>query len=130
MARYRIRTLLCCFVLYPTGAIAENATTDNDVRCLMIGLQLAQSDNQAARASGFASAMYYMGRLDGHDPRLDIEKALMGEIVKYSKEPSEQRRAIAVACGKQLQERGAAMSVIGNHIAERGKKMMQLENSR
>jgi hypothetical protein len=96
----------------------------------MIGLQLAQSDNQAARASGLATAMYYMGRLDGHDPGLDMEKALMGEIVKYSKEPPEQRRAIAVACGKQLQARGAALSVIGNHLTERGKKMMQLENSR
>jgi hypothetical protein len=130
MMKCGIGVLFCCLAMYVTAARADDAATESDVRCMLLGFGLLESENPVVHQSGLAAAMYFIGRLDGRDPKLDLETAAMAEIVKTSKESSEQHRATAVSCGKLLQDRGAAITAVGKHIVERGKRMMQMENSR
>jgi hypothetical protein len=63
---------------------------------------------------------YYMGRLDGRAPKLDLENMLIEEIKKMT---SADYAAEAERCGASLKTRGQQVTQIGKNLMERGNKM-------
>ena len=63
--------------------------------------------------------LYYIGRLDGRRPQLDIEHLLIEETRKMADADyaSEEKR-----CGTRLAEKGQQITEIGKHLVESGKK--------
>jgi hypothetical protein len=127
-------TLICLFSLVCVNAHAADANfdeaTEKDLRCMLVSMQMSNSPVELARKSAMPATMYFFGKLDGRTPKLNLEDAMIAITMKVAKEPSETARATATRCGKELMVRGAVMTVVGQHIVQRGQKMMELENSR
>jgi hypothetical protein len=97
--------LVCCF---PAGAISPDSV--EDVRCFISALSLLRSPNNNVRTAAASSALYYLGKLDGREPGLDLDRVILAEAERMT---STQVRAEAEKCGKELSARGAAISDIG-----------------
>ena len=71
--------------------------------------------------------MYWMGRLDGRTPDLDLENRLIADIKELKPDALQ---AEAKRCGAILQVRGKFMTEMGQDMQQKGHQMQQLENSR
>jgi hypothetical protein len=79
----------------------------------------AEPIEKAAPGSSIVALMYYFGRLDGRDPGLDIENAL---VALSSTMTAKDIGAEDVRCGAELNKRGKEMKDIGTHLIERATK--------
>ena len=119
------RLLSFCLVLAPLLASQAQAADDEttaDLRCLVTSLSLTTSDDQTARTAGLLASLYYFGRLDGRAPNLDLENRMVAEIERMT---PEEIRAEAPRCGSTMKDRGQALTAIGNHLVERGQRMLR-----
>ncbi|HYM18762.1 MAG TPA: hypothetical protein VEU06_09380 [Micropepsaceae bacterium] len=116
---------LFLFLASPLAAHAQSAAAANitaDIRCLIASLSSGNSNDETVKTAGFLASLYYLGRLDGGAPNLDLESRMIAEIDKMTPEDV---RSEAARCGSTMQARGAAFSEIGNHLVERGQKLFQ-----
>jgi hypothetical protein len=117
--------LSLCLVLAPflaSQAQAADDETTGDLRCLVTSLSLTTSDDQTAKTAGLLASLYYFGRLDGRAPNLDLENRMVGEIEKMT---PDEVRSEAARCGSIMRERGQTLTAIGNHLVERGQRMLR-----
>jgi hypothetical protein len=94
---------------------AQDATTTADVRCIIVGMRLAESVNCPQQSRGILLAWYYIGRLDGREPKSDIESLLLAVTAKMSDSDyvSEQDR-----CEAALADNGKQIIRIGQRLVE------------
>lgn len=99
---------------------AQDAQTIADIRCVVIGMRMGGTGNAAQQSAGGVLALYYIGRLDGRVPSLNIEDLIVQQITKMTKADydSEGKR-----CGAVLKEKGQQLTQIGKDLVERGQKM-------
>ena len=101
----------------------------DDLRCyIVVSSQLMASENPTEKMAAFMAQGYWLGRIDGRAPDLDLEERLIAEFPNTTK--SEFFRAEAARCGQEMVVRGKAVSAIGENIRKRGLKAMQEENIR
>jgi hypothetical protein len=107
-----------------TQSDSTDATTTRDVRCAVVFLQsLAAMQPSATKDDAkmnavLAGAMYWLGRLDGRTPNLDLEHRLIAEEDSMTPEI---RQAEAERCGAELAARGKMMTEIGDDMSKMGK---------
>ena len=80
----RVKTLL---LMASMGALvlASPARADpntDDVHCFLVAIKMADSDQPAQKTLGLMGQFYWMGKLDGRMPGLDMETAVMAELPK------------------------------------------------
>jgi hypothetical protein len=116
--RRGLTILLAVLGLPPMRADAQDAVTIADIRCVVVGMQLSGMVNSALQPRGILLTLYYIGRLDGRVPKLDIESLLIEETGKMESADyaSEGRR-----CEAGLTEKGQQIIELGKHLIERGK---------
>ena len=107
-------------------ALADPVT--DDVRCFVLTLQMMQSQNSTEMMAGMMAHSYYLGRIDGRVPDLDLEERVIAELPNMTK--PDFFRAEAMRCGQEMAARGQAEKAIGEDLKKRGLKMMQEENTR
>src|SRR5262249_8232268 len=84
----------------PVPVIVANADTDADLRCLAVALILiGQTQDPAQQQALNSAAIYYLGRLDGRAPEMDLEERLFGLLHDFN---AEQLAAERVRCGQLL----------------------------
>ena len=90
--------------------------TKNDLRCLIAVSSLAQSDDKTVAMAGLIGAQYFLGRIDGRVPTLDLERALGDEVstLRNLEVP-----ALLQSCGKQIEQRGRSLKEIGERIEKK-----------
>lgn len=102
---------------------AQNADTlDYDVRCLYVAVRVSQLDDPSLQSAGFASTMYFMGRLDGRLSEDALEERLTNESLRVTEE---EFKAAAIACGDTLIKKGEAMQRIGQGMMDRASRPPQ-----
>ena len=89
---------------------AQDAESIADVRCVAVGVRSAEKPDSRQKSTGTLLVLYYIGRVDGRDPSLDIEKALTEQIGKMT---DADYASEAVRCSKILTEKGAQITHIG-----------------
>jgi hypothetical protein len=106
-------------VLLPAEVQAQDAATIADVRCVIVGISFAGMPDPSRQAAGTMLSLYYIGRLNGRAPKLNIEDLLIKEIstMTSSDYDSEAKR-----CGARLTEKGQEITRIGKNISERDQK--------
>jgi hypothetical protein len=111
--------LTVAFGLVPMRVEAQDATTIADIRCVIVGMELAGVANSAQQPQGIVLTWYYIGRLEGRVPKLDIESLLIEETsgMANSDYASEAKR-----CSAELAEMGRHVTQIGKDLIEREKK--------
>jgi hypothetical protein len=100
--------------LAATGAQAAD-TTDitSDVRCMVVAAAMAQNTDPKVQNAGLMAGLYYLGKLDGREPNLDLEARLKQELAQMK--PAEMV-AEAQRCGAQLTARGKTVTDIGARL--------------
>ena len=91
--------LACGF--WVNAALADE--TSDDIRCLAIGLKLASSPDPDDQSVGLLTTMYWLGKLDGVTPRVDLEKQMQDGAFDM-KETDEKTEALR--CAGALKPRG------------------------
>jgi hypothetical protein len=108
-ARGAVLLLFACCL--PAAAISPESAAD--VRCFISAVSLLQSPNNNIRAAAQASALYFLGKLDGRETSMDIENVILAEARKMT--PT-QLATETTMCGKELSARGAAINAIGQKL--------------
>jgi hypothetical protein len=123
MFRYiRWSALAGLLALWSVQVRAQDAETSADIRCVLVGIQFAGMADPSQRSAGMMLSLYYIGRLDAHVPKLDIEDLMVKEISTMS--PSDYGFE-AKRCGGRLTEKGQEITRIGKDMIERGQKTME-----
>jgi hypothetical protein len=105
----------------PALAHAEDLATTDDVRCLVVSLAMAGVGGKNVQAAGMMATLYYLGRLDGRAPGLDLENRVIDEVVAMR--PADVK-ATAMRCGETMKSRGEALATVGQHIQARAAKIV------
>ena len=116
---------VAALVLMARPVAADQA--QNDVRCLVVALQMAGSEAPAVRAAGLTASFYWMGRVDASIPPDALEDRMIAEAANLRGSALE---AEAQRCSGELMTRGQAMTDIGKDMQRRGREMELQENSR
>jgi hypothetical protein len=121
MRNILLTVLVGTLTLSSAQARAQDAETIADVRCFIAGvLIVARTSDPTQRSAGMMLSLYYIGRLDGRVPKLDLEELVIKEVSTMTTFDfsSEAKR-----CGASLTDRGQEITQIGNDMVERGKNM-------
>jgi GH25 family lysozyme M1 (1,4-beta-N-acetylmuramidase) len=68
----------------PVAAHAEDPKTTTDIRCIIVGGALAQSDDPELQSLGRASLFYFMGRLEGRGDMDNIDARIVDVAAKMT----------------------------------------------
>jgi hypothetical protein len=86
-----------------------------DIRCVIVAMQLSVSNDPAQRTAGNMLAMYYVGRLDQYSEKV-LEDAVFKELPAMTPELF---KFEAGRCGGILIEKGQVLTQIGKNITQR-----------
>ena len=70
--------------LAPAAAHAEDPKTTTDIRCVIVGGALAQSDDPDLQSLGRASLFYFVGRLEGRGDMDNIDARIVDAAAKMT----------------------------------------------
>ena len=113
-----MRMKLSTVALAAAGVLASTAAapagydakTLPDLKCLIAITRLAPVMEKSAPGSASVAAMYFLGKLDGEDPSLNLEAAIRELGPKMSQQDVGHA---GIRCGGELKTRGASLSAIG-----------------
>lgn len=94
------------------GAQAQNVETEGDLRCVAILSIVASQKPELMSGLGFG-VMYFVGRIEGREPDVEIQSSLKAEIARLA--PSNYG-AEAHRCGTVMQEKGELLKQIGEDL--------------
>jgi hypothetical protein len=98
--KFAVALALACGV-WVNAALADE--TSDDIKCLAIGFKLAASPDPDDQSVGLLSTMYWLGKLDGMTPKVDLEKQMQEGAFDMK---AADERAEALHCAAALKPRG------------------------
>lgn len=99
------------------GAASPEEQTRSDLRCVVALTQFAKMESAEIRQAGMTASLYFIGRLDGRVPDLDLEAALERELKTV---PPSEYGSLLQSCGAAMQARGVKIIEIGASLAKKG----------
>jgi hypothetical protein len=122
MLRKSLLALAALMSLAPAAARADEPPTggDKDVRCLVVAYALANGADASSKQIGAVAFAYYLGRLDGRTPDLDLEARLRAAIPQVTADTFQTQMA---ECAGPLRERLAQLRTIGDHLKDEADKL-------
>jgi hypothetical protein len=96
----------------------KSPDTIDDIRCLAAGLRFAEMPDSHQKSTGMLMVLYYLGRLDGRNPDLDVEGLLSQQIPKMT---AAEYAAEAARCSNNLSAKGQQISHLGEKMLPRFK---------
>ncbi|HEY1416064.1 MAG TPA: hypothetical protein VGF42_09305 [Caulobacteraceae bacterium] len=111
---------LAVFNLVATSAAADDTT--DDVRCLALAAALTANPSIDAneKSASQAVGIYYLGRLDGRTPGLDIKSRLIEQAKLMGAMSVDAIKAQAQVCGAAFGARGRALEELGDALKAAG----------
>jgi hypothetical protein len=106
-----------CAMLGVSHATEIVDSTEADLSCLVASLHLMNSSVPEQSQAGIASFLYWLGRVDGGAPDLDLETRIANLSPAFT---NEHLNAELVRCGTEMQTRGAEVQAIGDRLQARG----------
>ncbi len=61
------------------NALAADQRTMSDIRCIVVAMKMSARAGSAKQASATMITLYYLGRLDGRTPGLNVEGLIANE---------------------------------------------------
>ena len=112
---------------------ASAAESTNDVRCLVaisrlvdINAETKQLSQEAAQTTALLGTMYFMGKLEGRDPRLNIEDAMVAEVSKMT---VGQLQSELIRCGGEMRSVAQKWDDIGKNLVKRGQELQKQQKA-
>ncbi len=105
----QLLVLLVMSTVFGSARAADQGTM-SDIRCIAVAMKMSAREGSAQQASATMITLYYLGRLDGRRPELNVE----GLIAKVAANMSAaELRSDAPRCGRVLVEKGREIQSIG-----------------
>jgi hypothetical protein len=105
--------MMAIFMMCSLTVQAQDAQTIADVRCIVVGAKLAGLPDSSHRTVGTMLILYYIGRIDGRQPKLDIRHLIAQEVGKLDSQllvhESERCQNALAAKGRQIELIGKSM---------------------
>ena len=99
-----IRSIAAASLLFvSTSALAADADDVADARCILVAGEMADTKDKEAEEAGSVMLFYYLGRIDGRNPRADVGKLIAQAAERLSEKEKEQ---VLAACAAQVETRG------------------------
>lgn len=96
------------------GPAAAQDPNDADIHCAVAAIALANSaTDQTVKGQAGAALLYFIGRIDGRSPNLDLEPKVRAELAKLNPQDV---GPTAMACGQQLMGRIQALQAMGERM--------------
>jgi hypothetical protein len=117
-----MRTILTasaiCLAIAATPALSVGEDSSDgpstaDVKCLVVGLAMSQSSNQGQASAAPLVSLYYLGKIDGRDPNLDLERNL-GQLSRSMTQAD--IRSAAARCSVELEKRSESLRAIAARL--------------
>lgn len=90
-----------------------------DVDCIVVGLRMSQMSRAGQRAAGMLLTAYYLGRVNGDEPRVDVGSLIRTEANNMT--PGE-FGVNAIRCGKAFAAKGRDLQKIRMELARKASK--------
>lgn len=87
-----------------------DSADDLDAQCVVIGARISASPDQQQRASGQLLTVYFLGRIEGRSPGVDLEKLIELQAAKMTRD--DEKRALQ-RCGRKFASQGTELVRIG-----------------
>jgi hypothetical protein len=113
MRKIWLSVLLAAVTVVPIQALAQDADSLADIRCVAVGMHFAEAPDSHQKSTGTLLVLYYMGRLDGRAPSLNIEKLLAEQIDKMT---ASDYSTEATRCSQYLAQTGAQIKQLGEQM--------------
>ena len=97
------------------NARATDQRTMSDIRCIVVAIKMRAGGGSAQKASAAMITLYYLGRLDGRTPGLDVAGLISKEAGKMN---AADLRSDATRCGRVLVEKGREIQSIGLSLTD------------
>jgi hypothetical protein len=112
--------LACLLTVGANCARADDGPTVRDVRCLAVGIRVINLGDAQHRFIGTMLTMYYVGKIAGRTPDLDLESAIIRQVgqMKPADYAAEARR-----CGAEMTAKGQQLVTIGKDMVARAKQV-------
>ncbi len=98
-------------------AAAPTAEDRADGRCLIVSYLLADNQDAEIKNAAVIISQYYLGRLDGRSPGLDIEALIEAETEALD---DAQVQALLQSCGAAVEKRGKEIEAMGARLEKKG----------
>jgi hypothetical protein len=107
-AAFAAALLLGAYPLAASAAPIDDPRTLADVRCIIVSGTLAGSDDQEMKSVGYASLLYFWGRLEGRGATANVSPLVVDQARRMSandvKAQAETCKALFTAAGQNLQD--------------------------
>lgn len=104
-------------------ALAGESEITSDVRCVIVGMEAAQTSDSAKQQTAMAVTMYFLGQLNVIAPQADLDD-LMSKQLTYLTTPLV-LQAEATRCGQVLVTKAQLLQQIGTHLIPRIKELLE-----
>ena len=92
---------------------SPSALTVTDVRCVIVSGALAQSDDPQMKGIGYASLLYFWGRLEGRGAADNVAALIVAQAQKMStddlKTQAQTCNALVTGAGQSIQDMSATL---------------------
>ena len=105
--------LVAALTIVPLQVMAQDADTVADVRCVAVGIRSAELPDSRQKSTGLLMALYFIGRLDGRNPKVELEALLAAQVAKMT---AADFAAEATRCGQSLASKGAQITKVGQDL--------------
>jgi hypothetical protein len=100
-------------------AQAEELPSEADVRCLLLTLGGAGSHDPNVQQGSMLGMLYYLGRINGREPDLDLQAALVAAMKSFRAEDAERESR---RCSEAMLESGAELKRLADHLQAQAAK--------
>ncbi len=106
--------LVAALTLMPLQVMAQDADTVADIRCVAVGIRSAALPDSHQKSAGLLMALYFIGKLDGRDPTIDLKARLSEQLAKMT---ATDFTTEAARCGNTLSTKGAQITRVGQDLS-------------
>ena len=112
MLRPALALMLASISVTAGATVAEDNA--RDMRCLILATHLSTSDKAEQKTAGQMASQYYLGRIDGRSPDVNLETLLREQANNIK---PDERQSILTACGQEIMARSKQVQEIGQRVA-------------
>ena len=103
--------LALTLALSSTALFAAPADDEADMRCFLVSADMADSKDAETKNAGSVMMFYFLGRLDGRNPNVDLKQLLVREAERMSDADKEK---LLVSCSGKVEQRGKQLEALGS----------------
>jgi hypothetical protein len=100
-------------VSVPAAAYAQEETLQHDLQCMIVTSTLTEAEEPEAKLAGMIASAFFMGKIFGENPDIDIESALEAAATQFDRTTATN---LLQECGKEMEMRGAQVRAAGEHL--------------